>query len=150
MSHEPFKHLDIDVGAVTDVQTPLTQRVLSQRRQQRLGSFSAGDSVEGDARLSRRKTDNGGAPPVRCSAWSGDGFEGSEHDIRIHKAELCVMERAGQRADDAETQLLPEPYRRFVGGDDEVELHGAESESACLGEAVLAHASAQPEASSRG
>src|SRR5690349_6773545 len=73
--------------------------------------------------------------PTCSSRGSALVFEGSEHDISVHKAELGVAECPGQSADDVEAKLLPEPDRRFIGGDDEVKLHGAEAESAGLAEA---------------
>ncbi|HYG36546.1 MAG TPA: hypothetical protein VEC99_17265 [Clostridia bacterium] len=50
-----------------------------------------------------------------------------------------MAKSSGQSADDAEAKLLPKANRWLVGGDEEVELHGAEAKSAHLGKAVLAH-----------
>ena len=78
----------------------------------------------------------------------GGGFEGPEHDMSIDEASLSVMKRAGQRADNVKAKLLPEAHGWLVRGDHEVELHGAETEPASFGEAVLAHTSAGAETAS--
>jgi hypothetical protein len=86
---------------------------------------------------------------IRLPPWLGGGFESSEHDTSIHESELGVTKCSGQSADDAKAELLPKANRWLVGRDDEVELHGAEADSACLIEGVLAHASAHTEPASR-
>ena len=59
-----------------------------------------------------------------------------------------MAKRSRQSADNAETKLLPKANGWLVGGDDEVELHGAKAESTRLIKAVLAHAPTHAEAAS--
>ena len=56
----------------------------------------------------------------------------AKHDVNIDKAFLRVSKRARQRADNLETELLPQVHGRFVRRDDKVELHGAKTEPACF------------------
>jgi len=63
---------------------------------------------------------------VACRV-SGGEFETSEHDMSTHKSALNVTKCSRQSADTHETKLLPKANGRFVGGDDEIELHDGSS-----------------------
>ena len=60
-----------------------------------------------------------------------------EHDVGIHEPKLLVPERLGKGTDNAEAQLLVELDGGCIGAHDVVELHGQESGSAGLIEAVI-------------
>src|ERR1051325_3445923 len=71
--------------------------------------------------------------------------ETSIHDINIHETVLRMAERAWQDADDLKAKLLPKANRWLVSGDNEVELHGTEPESARFLQAMLTHPSSDAE-----
>jgi len=55
-----------------------------------------------------------------------------------------MTESARQCANDLESKLLPEPNRRFVSGNDEIELHRAKAQPARFIQAMLAHRATDP------
>ena len=89
----------------------------------------------------------GGRGKSARTSW--DVVERSEHDMSIHKAVLRMSKRPGQRADNLESELLPKPHCRRVGGYYEIELHGSEPQPSSLDETMLAHAFTNSESPSR-
>src|ERR1051326_3661279 len=55
-----------------------------------------------------------------------------------------MPKRAGQRADDFHAEFSPEFHRRFVGGDDKVELQCPKPQPARFAQTMLAHAASDP------
>ena len=94
------------------------------------------------------RRDTGGTGRGKSARTSWDVVERSEHDMSIHKAVLRMSKRPGQRADNLESELLPKPHCRRVGGYYEIELHGSEPQPSSLDETMLAHAFANSESPS--
>jgi hypothetical protein len=63
----------------------------------------------------------------------------AEHDVSIDVFFTWVVKCAGQGADDFEAELLPKTDCSRIRRDNEIELHGAKSESTRLGQAMLRH-----------
>ena len=55
-----------------------------------------------------------------------------------------MMKRARQRADDFHSEILPKFHRRFVGRDDEIELHRVKTEPPRFFQTMLAHRPTDP------
>src|SRR5437870_1112486 len=82
-----------------------------------------------------------GTPPsggsgVQAVARSGRS-EAAVHDVQADVAMARVSECLGNRADDLETESLPQRNRASIGLDDGVELHGAKPAGAGPGERVF-------------
>ena len=52
-----------------------------------------------------------------------------------------MAESARQRADDSKSKILPKAQRRFVGRDDEVELHRSKTQTLSFAQTMLSHRS---------
>jgi hypothetical protein len=66
------------------------------------------------------------------------------HDVNINIPARRVPERARQCADNFHPEILPKLYRRFVGRDDEIELHRAEAEPARFLQTMFAQRATDP------
>ena len=62
-----------------------------------------------------------------------------EHDVDVDVAMLCVPKSAMQRTSNVKAELPPKTHGAFVGGDDKVELHCAETEPHSLSLGMLTH-----------
>jgi len=73
----------------------------------------------------------------RQAEWSGCQL--LEHDKGINVATPRVVERAGQGSSNVIAQLLPQTHCTLIGGNDQIELHGAKAEPNSLALRMLAH-----------
>ena len=76
---------------------------------------------------------------VDVSTMEGSGCQPLEHHIGVDVAIERVPEGARKGTRNVKAQLLPKANRSFVGGHDQVELHGAETELYSFGLRMLAH-----------
>src|SRR5438046_3776887 len=80
----------------------------------------------------------------RRSAASLPVEQRTKHDINIDISFLRMSKRARQRADDLHAEFLPKLNGRFVGRDNEVELHRAETQSPSFAQAMFTHRMSGP------
>lgn len=62
---------------------------------------------------------------VSKSLTTGDGLQVAHHHMSVDEAQPRMLEGRWQSADDFEAEQLPQLRRPLVGGDNEIELHGA-------------------------